>query len=687
MNYSKKNKKMSEIVNGKPQNEATEKELRTRSTFGLNYNFYQTMRFGEYTPHFVMEGVNNDRLPLHSGHTIKSYTMGAPLMSDIKINKDYFFVPMQAILPNNWEKWYENPVIGQDVPNDCGPSVEKFWDKVGTLFNNSWTYLRGYPQTSGATYVTFVDYIFKFLVFFERFYSDGNLMSNLGIHGGQFFGTSIDDEKGSYDDWMNLMIDTIFTGEVKGFKFQYGSNTSLYYEVKLSSTSTLADRIVELRDYLEMLRDDFSWTIVQLDLVSGSQMNDVETALNQFYSENTGVANTVSGVHCDLRRMWAYQIVCYHYYTNDKVDYIYSAELFRQYINQLVTNNAFSGQSNKAVFSVNGLEYQYDALSAKYFDIVISNFTTSGIFGYASSGTIRPQNLTEAYAYMRALLGFNNSLRYKDYFTGGRTRPLAVGDTTIDQFTPVVSGFVGAIDITRNIQKQRFLNAINRIPHQIEDYLETLFGKRPAPDYHNPFFLAQTRDDVFGQESEYTGNVSDAEQNNVTSTLRGQANRYAFEFTPDRDCVVIGITSFDLPRAYSRTIERQALHLTRFDGFNPYMQFVGDQQIYRAELSPYSVDMNPFAYTLRHMEYKQRFDQVAGGFKRYLPGWAFIAEDNTRPYLSNIDPVFIRSHNTELDKYFLRLNGYSLGSYFHFIVKNTNTMEASRPMAYAPSIL
>lgn len=160
---------MSEIVSGKPQNEATEKDVRTRSSFDLTYDFFQTMRFGEYTPHFVMEGVDSDSLPLYSGHSIRSYTLGAPLMSDIKIKKDYFFVPMMSILPLNWEKWYENPVIGQDVPNDCGPSVENFWNKIGTLFTNSWSYLRSYSSVTGATVTTYIDYCFKFLVFLSVF--------------------------------------------------------------------------------------------------------------------------------------------------------------------------------------------------------------------------------------------------------------------------------------------------------------------------------------------------------------------------------------------------------------------------------------------------------------------------------------------------------------------------------------
>lgn len=124
---------MPEIVDSKAVNEPSDKSIRTRSSFDLSYIFYQTLRFAEYTPHFVEEALDTDHLPLQSAHRLMSYTLQAPLLSDLKIHKDYFHVPMMCILPLNWEKWYRNPAIGQDVPNDCGPSVDGFWNKVGAL--------------------------------------------------------------------------------------------------------------------------------------------------------------------------------------------------------------------------------------------------------------------------------------------------------------------------------------------------------------------------------------------------------------------------------------------------------------------------------------------------------------------------------------------------------------------------
>ena len=106
---------MSEIVNGNPQNENPHKNVRTRSTFPLQYHAFDTFRFGEYHPHFVMEGVAKDKISFRSSHDLRSYTLGAPLMEDISMKKDYFHVPMTAILPLNWDKFFANPVKGQDV--------------------------------------------------------------------------------------------------------------------------------------------------------------------------------------------------------------------------------------------------------------------------------------------------------------------------------------------------------------------------------------------------------------------------------------------------------------------------------------------------------------------------------------------------------------------------------------------
>ena len=209
---------MAEIVSSKPINEVGSSAPRNRSSFDLGYRFFNTQRFGEYTPHFWMEGVDNDTLPLRSSHRVMSYTLTSPLLSDVKMKKDYFYVPMMAILPLNWNKFITQPSIGQDVPADCGPSVADFWAKMSALGTASLNYLDTILSTGGSgteTAEQCLDAVFKFFVFFERIYSDGSLMSNLGIHGGhywRFYRTSGDREMISFDQWFDEWIAVCLSG-------------------------------------------------------------------------------------------------------------------------------------------------------------------------------------------------------------------------------------------------------------------------------------------------------------------------------------------------------------------------------------------------------------------------------------------------------------------------------------------
>lgn len=93
----------------------------------------------------------------------------------------------------------------------------------------------------------------------------------------------------------------------------------------------------------------------------------------------------------------------------------------------------------------------------------------------------------------------------------------------------------------------KFLQAVNRSGRKFSNYMKELFGKTPAYDYHNPMFLAHTSDLVGAAETENTGAAQITDNIAVTSRLRATSSRYAFEFQPDRDCIVIGLSYYDLP--------------------------------------------------------------------------------------------------------------------------------------------
>lgn len=666
------------IVDGNSQNTPQGSTPRTFSTFPLEYHLFDTHRFGEYHPHYVEEGVKEDVLPVRSSHDVMSYTLKSPLMQEITMHKDYFNVPMEAILPLNWEKYFDNPVRGDDVPNNVGPSVADFWELVGVSMNALYNTLISILANSSFNSGQKLTAVLRFLIIGEYFYSNGSLLASLGCHGAPYGNFYRNNEPCSWDTLFDEILSTIHS--------DFGNNTATLvvdgytYTVRPSFDRVRDDRSITFRHALSLMRDNLVFSFTPDNVFD---VSNIVSDLNMYT-----LSFIQAKVPLDLSRVWAYQLVCAHYYSNDHIDFVYSAELYRQLIGHYcVLIDGGSAFSSAAYFVRNGVKYLYDYCSARFAQLCISKITsaptdlltTLSNFSYTVSGIL---------GYLSATYAYRRSLRYQDYFTGSRSQPLAVGSTGV-----TVSGnTVDVVDITRNIQRQRFLNAVNRIRHNFEGYLQGIFGGDvPAPDFHNPFFLAATKDIVFGQQTENTGASQMEEKIAITTNLRSNGSRYMLEIRPDRPSVIIGITHYDIPRAYSRSTERMMLHQDRFDMFNPFMQYIGDQPVYLQELgiNPNGSSINRmvnFAYSLRHMEYKQRFNQAAGGFVENLPGWCFLASDR-RGNQSTINPDWIRSVPSEIDDFFVSLTGWSNGSYWHFIVDTYNDCSGRRPMAYAPSIL
>ena len=97
---------------------------------------------------------------------------------------------------------------------------------------------------------------------------------------------------------------------------------------------------------------------------------------------------------------------------------------------------------------------------------------------------------------------------------------------------------VSVIDITRNIQAQRFANSVMRSRQKIEEYVQDLFGQRPAIDWHNPLpFLSREEEMVFGDEVQNTGDAQMLLSNSRTSNFQNNAGRFTFTLmrrTPTR---------------------------------------------------------------------------------------------------------------------------------------------------------
>ncbi len=647
----------------------------SRSRFDLSYHNYITPSYGKITPFLSLEGVAGDKIPIRSSHKVRSYTMKSPLMSDVYLQKDFFAVPMECILPLNWQKIFANPVVGDDVnADDCN-----------CVFNPSLTLthvldFRGFLNSGAKQNIA---QAFNYLFLGEKLLSKGSLFSNFGINLWSVFyftpGTLDENTYGytasipdgsDFDDVEDAVLSMfrffVFKDNLKRkitVKYiQLDSSLSTGYEEK-SRTFKPIDSQDEayFEDCLDFCREHYLTSFI----IDGINFEGIDiTGLDPY-------ANPVD-VYLNIAPIIAYQIICAHYFTNDRIDYIYSAELYRQMM------RGFLYDYGSDHFDYNGVPTLYDELSGHWINkqaTLLFNPTTATI------------NIYRSFYYFVNLFGINNSLRYSDYFTGARLEPLAVGNTNI----AVNANQVSVIDVSRNIQIQRFLNLVNKTGRKFEEYVGKLFGTYVAPDYHNPIYLGKIRDKVISYETENTGAAQQTAANSVTSTFSSTGNAFALEFDCDRPTIIIGVCSFDIPRVYCRTISRDALHVDRFDYYNPFMQFIGDQDVSNVELG-YSRGLTEFAYQSRHAEYKTKYPICSGGFAKQnvLPSWQFVADLQT--FASNesgtLDSNYIRSRRSELDKFYVHLTGETPATRFHFICDFYNELSAvSRPMVANPNIL
>lgn len=126
--------------------------------------------------------------------------------------------------------------------------------------------------------------------------------------------------------------------------------------------------------------------------------------------------------------------------------------------------------------------------------------------------------------------------------------------------------------------------------------------------------------DLFTSEVENTGAGQLSDPNSVTSVLRGRAGNLMFEINNvDRYSYIVGIENFDIRRFYYTTQEKNTMAIDRFDMFIPELQYLGDQSVKLSELVAGTEKDMPFGYQLRDMQYKQAFDECAGGFVENLP--------------------------------------------------------------------
>lgn len=635
--------------NTQPQKAVNEQQTfvpRNRNTFDLSYFNFKTQRFGQYEPFFVMEGVPGDNIPLSSSHQVRSLPMSSPFLSSLTLSKDYFMVPMQAILPNTWEMIFSNPASGDDVPDDSNCLWRIFG--IGILANTTATLSN--------------ELKIKLAFALESIYSSGSLCAQLGYN---LQNTLLPSTK-NFDHYFDQFCEFLYDITDSQITFTFSDN----------SKSILKPSDVPQSVYIDFIRQNY----IYITSFAGS-IGPSFTFIKDWFTSNQSMINDYSGLEVNMSRILAYQLSCKQFYVNTKIDPIYNAQLYRDnyffLLKQLVSASG-SATLEYDSFERNGISVPYDFFSKHYWT-KIASIIQEIVKGTASG-------LSELCDIIYYIFSFNRVLKFGDYFTSSRTQPLG-SDVNGTMNAPVVGSEVKAIDMSKSIVMQRFLNNVVKLGNDFGAYLRGIFGREPSPDYHFPKFISHQEFDVSGFE---VANNSDTSQGKLVTNLNSGDDKFAFEVSVDMPCVILGISSFNCPRLYANTRSRFLFHKDRFDMFNPMLQYIGDQPVYRGELNSDSNFNEVFGYLSRNSEYKQSFSIASGGFVYDLPSWANVVDFGPDYKLiprQHQGTDFLRVYPFEFDKFYKTLSGNTLASAFHFIVVYNNKVMASRPMAVNPSIL
>lgn len=626
--------------------------------FNEGYETSGTGRFADITPFFVMDSIGDSYIELATPGKVVTQATRSPFMQSVKERYSFYSVPLSSIYHRTWSKFFPLPDKGDDVPDDV---------RVGFKLHNFLSALKSItlkPVVDASTAYNTIIYI-KFI---EGFFSNGSLLSYLRqpLPAEKVRGLSLD-----------ALIDISYVTILSKFQ-QYVSSNKLNPKIDLLIPYGNGSLSYTIRlDSLNKLRYIFDLIWSQNASFAVSSHNNSNDALYQslqslsFGDLNAAIPHVPQSddTFYNLHRPIAYQMICAQFFSNETTDFIYSEELWRNNIDGLYMS--LTGESLPS-FTYNGFSVLYDC----YSEHLISKFSDFNLI-----------------LYLRPLLIFNQSLVFEDYFTGARTRQLAVSDITV----PVDSTGKGvsAIDIAEKLSIARFAHAVNKTSSQLYAYLKGIFNIQMPIGDKMPRFIAEHSQYMGTSETTATTANSDPDNPNtsvnngiglgqVSSKLVDSSNSTMYGFYCNLPSVVIGCLSFSIPYMYDKAIDRHVFHGDRFDMFQPYLQTIGDQAILPEELGLFNSGQPLFGWTVRNAEYKVRFSNRVGGMVEYLPGYTISTPDVPG---TKISPFFVRQSNLLFDEIFASLPNSSLAGYYHYQYNFNIQCVASYNMLRKPQIL
>lgn len=688
--------------------------------YDLTHSEYITPLFGKITPSMHLDTVPADRVVLHEDVKTILNRIDGNFLNTINQYSDSFFVSLRSVFPMNYEKLIPNPLKGDDLPNSALPMVplaafimdyckgDYEVDVEGETYNMSglWRDVVQVAPMEDEPFVNVsnraVSYVLSRISLLATVLSRGELLDYLGI---QFDYNTINPRVASvFQEKIDAFFDALYGSRNV---YLYGQKDDQYLRgIEIQTTNNDYDngnakrqfRCNTKEEWRQALADCFEaglmphFGAVNIDwddsnnyplhkalnelgsiisqIFGQYELTDVDMYLTEVDSDNISLHD---GGHINIGKVLAYQQIIAQYFTNDKIDNIFSSELFMQLLRGVMYPSSDGLFTKEPVFNYNGVSTEYDYISAGGF---WASLISNEIDGKAN----------RQFIWMTLMLLIRRSLRYGDYFSTARHDMLAVSD----QLNIATTGsMVSPIDITKGLLMQRYLNAANYIGQGFLQYMSSEYGVKPSDTGVIPRFISHRKVVLNNQ---ITNNTAD-EQGKQTTNLVGYTDNGAFDVFIDDFGYILTLQSYDLLPIYKSGIENTYYFADRFDYFNPMLQGIGDQQIRLSELIGNPASYNTgFGWTMRNAEYKYKLSKAHGAFVNSLNGFCLAYPldnyfNSLTPAELKIDSDFIRDKAIYIDPIISHNTGCSPANYFHFTVACVNELRCARKIQATPSVL
>ena len=459
------------------RNQAVPMNREGYNTFDKSRLNLYTQRFSEVCPCYFDDVVEGDNIINQATQDVRTFALRSPLMNNLKMYRSFYYVPLSAIAPRSWEYLQRQPIKGDDITftdYDISASVHDLNAFLSFLLFKSKS--SSYSVSKRTYYSTTLFLVGSLL------YSNSGLLKRLGY-------TS------PYCDVNNNVYDKIFNDFVVAFAKggDYPAGLTLSYTKENQRLVTITSGECSASEVFNFISAGFFYgTLVVGESVDASAevWSGLSGALTKITNNfvDTGYEMNeqapLANVRVSLRSCVAYQSIIAQFFSSSVVDSVYNCKSFNDTLATFFRDTLAIFSSNNLTSSkVNGVSVYYDAFCGRFWreiPSILENASESMIAG-ANFGKF----LTGIFRVYQSLFAVGHSLRFGDYFTSSRTRPLAVGDTSI----AVNNNQISVVDVNRSLWYQRFLNAVNRGRQDIYDYLKQMTGIEPNHHMSEPIPL------------------------------------------------------------------------------------------------------------------------------------------------------------------------------------------------------